>query len=331
MSKRDFYEVLGVARGASDEDIKKAYRKLAMKYHPDRNKGRKDAETRFKEAKEAYEILSDKDKRAAYDRFGHAGVDPSMAAGAAGAHAGAGGAGFDFNEMFRQARARGGAGAGASAGPGGAGAGGGFEGFQFEGDPSEIFEGLFGGARRTSNRPRKGADLTYLMNISLEQSAHGFETMISVPGDDGSTRTLEVKIPAGIRDGQKVRIAGQGHGGANGGPPGDVLVQIAIDAHPRFEREGDDLVARVTISQPKAALGGEIDVATLDGHVAMTIPPGTQPGRRFRLRGKGIQGMKGGAPGDLYVQVQVETPTQLTAEQQALYRQLEASLASRGP
>jgi molecular chaperone DnaJ len=326
MSKRDFYEVLGVARGASDDDVKKAYRKLAMKYHPDRNKGRKDAETRFKEAKEAYEILSDKEKRAAYDRFGHAGVDPSMAAGA-GAGAGAGGAGFDFNEMFRQARSQRGGGAGAGGAPGG-----GFEGFHFEGDPSEIFEGLFGGGtRRAASRPRKGADLTYLMNISLEQSAKGFETMISVPADDGSTRTLEVKIPAGIRDGQKVRIAGQGHAGANGAPPGDVLVQIAIDAHPRFEREGDDLVTRVTISQPKAALGGEIDVATLDGHVAMTLPPGTQPGRRFRLRGKGIRGMKSGEPGDLYVQVQVETPTQLTAEQQALYRQLEASLAGRAP
>jgi molecular chaperone DnaJ len=325
MSKRDFYEVLGVARGASDEDIKKSYRKLAMKYHPDRNKGRKDAEARFKEAKEAYEVLSDKEKRAAYDRFGHAGVDPSMAAGAGAA---GGGPGFDFNEVFRQARARG----GAQGGPGPQ--GGGFEGFHFEGDPSEIFEGLFGGGgRRAASRPRKGADLTYLMNISLEQSAHGFETMISVPGDDGTTKTLEVKIPAGIRDGQKVRIAGQGHAGANGAPPGDVLVQIAVDAHPRFEREGDDLVTRVAISQPKAALGGEIEVATLDGHVAMTIPPGTQPGRRFRLRGKGIKGMKSGDYGDLYVQVQVETPTHLTAEQQALYRQLDASLqaaAARG-
>jgi len=321
MSKRDFYEILGVAKGASEADIKKAYRKLAMKYHPDRNKGRKDAEARFKEAKEAYEALSDKDKRAAYDRFGHAGIDPSMAAGAG---AGGGAGGFDFNEMFRQSRARGGA-------PGG----GGFEGFQFEGNPEDLFEGLFGGAaggRRGASRTRKGADLAYRMNISLEQAAHGFETMISVPGEGGEAHTLEVKIPAGIRDGQKVRLAGRGQPGQQGGPAGDVLVEIHIDQHPRFEREGDDLVTRATITQPQAALGGEIEVPTLDGHVTMTVPAGTQPGRRFRLRGKGVKGMKSGEFGDLYVQVQVETPTHLTAEQQALYRQLDATLKKRsGP
>jgi molecular chaperone DnaJ len=315
MSKRDFYEILGVPRGASEEDIKKAYRKLAMKYHPDRNKGRKDAESRFKEAKEAYEMLSDKDKRAAYDRFGHAGVDPSMA-GAAGAGAG----GFDFNEVFRQSR-------GGQA-PGG--------GFHFEGNPEDLFEGLFGGARggRRQSAPRshKGADVGYRMNVSLEQAAHGFETMITVPGEDADgTRTLEVKIPAGIRDGQKVRVAGRGHAGQHGGPAGDVLVQIHIEPHPHFEREGDDLVTRATISQPTAALGGEIEVTTLDGRVTMTIPPGTQPGRRFRLRGKGIKGMKSGEFGDLYVQVQVDTPTHLTAEQKELYRQLDATLKRSGP
>jgi molecular chaperone DnaJ len=319
MSKRDFYEILGVPKGASDDEIKKAYRKLAMKYHPDRNKGRKDAEARFKEAKEAYEVLSDRDKRAAYDRFGHSGIDPSMA----GAGAGAGG-GFDFNEMFRQARGRG-------AAPGG----GGFEGFQFEGDPSELFEGLFGGAagggRRGAPRARKGGDLVYRMSISLEQAAHGFETRISVPATDGEAQALDVKIPAGIRDGQKIRLAGRGHPGQQGGPAGDVLVEIHIEPHPRFEREGDDLVTRATISQPMAALGGEIEVATLDSQVTMTIPPGTQPGRRFRLRGKGVKGMKSGESGDLYVQVQVETPTDLTTEQQALYRQLDASLKRGGP
>jgi molecular chaperone DnaJ len=315
MNKRDFYEILGVARSASDGDIKKAYRKLAMKYHPDRNKGQKDAESRFKEAKEAYEVLSDKDKRAAYDRFGHAGVDPSMAAAA-----GAGAGGFDFNEMFRQSRA-------------GQAPGGGFEGFRFEGDPEELFEGLFGGVQggRRTPRARKGADLTYRMNISLDQAARGLETKITVPGDDGESQTLEAKIPAGIRNGQKIRLAGRGHPGHQGGPAGDVLVEIHIEPHPRFERQGDDLVTRTTISQPMAALGGETVVGTLDGHVTMTIPPGTQPGRRFRLRGKGIKGMKSGEFGDLYVQVQVETPTHLTAEQQALYRQLDASLKRSGP
>ena len=318
MSKRDFYEILGVAKTASDDEIKKAYRKLAMKYHPDRNKGRKDAETRFKEAKEAYEILSDKDKRAAYDRFGHAGIDPSMA-GAAGA-----GGGYDFNEMFRQARGRG-------AGPSGAGPG--FQEFHFEGNPEDIFEGLFGGAGggRRAPRTRKGADVLYRMNITLEQSAHGIETQIAVPGEGGESQTLEVKIPAGIRDGQKVRLAGKGHPGLQGGPAGDALVEIHIEPHGRFEREGDDLVTRVTVSQPRAALGGEIEVDTLDGRVTMTIPAGTQPGRRFRLRGKGIKGMKSGEAGDLYVQVQVETPTNLTTEQQDLYRQLDAALKHSGP
>jgi len=320
MSKRDFYEILGVPKGASEEDIKKAYRKLAMKYHPDRNKGRKDAETRFKEAKEAYEMLSDKDKRAAYDRFGHAGVDPSMAgAGAAGGGAG----GFDFNEVFRQSR-------------GGPSPGGGFEGFHFEGNPEDLFEGLFGGARGgrrgAAPRSRQGADIAYRMNVSLEQAARGFETMITVPGEAGTgERTLEVKIPAGIRDGQKVRVAGRGHPGHEGGPAGDLLVQIHVEPHPRFEREGDDLVTRVTISQPTAALGGETDVPTLDGHVTMTIPAGTQPGRRLRLRGKGMPAMKSGSHGDLYVQVQVETPVHLTAEQKELYRRLDAALKGGGP
>lgn len=317
-SKRDFYDILGVAKGSSDADIKKAYRKLAMKYHPDRNKGQKDSESRFKEVQEAYDALSDKEKRAAYDRFGHAGIDPSMAAGAA---AGGGPGGFDFSEMFRHARAGGSGNAG---------------GFQFEGDPSELFEGLFGGAgpgggRRGAPRARKGADIGYRMNVSLQQSADGFDTHITVPGEGGDgTRTLEVKIPAGIRDGQKVRVVGKGQPGISGGPPGDVLVQIHIDADPRFDREGDDLVTRVTISQPTAALGGEVEVPTLTGHVTMTVPPGTQAGRRFRLRGKGVKAMKSGEFGDLYAQVQVETPTQLSDEVRRLYGELDAALKKRG-
>jgi len=313
MAKRDFYDILGVAKGASDADIKKAYRKLAMKYHPDRNKGQKDAESRFKEVQEAYDALSDKEKRAAYDRFGHAGIDPSMAAGAA---AGGGPDGFDFSDILRQARAGGGAGDGGS--------------FHFEGNPEDLFEGLFGGARggrRSAPRARKGADVGYRMNVSLQQAADGFDTHITVPGEEGEgTRTLEVKIPAGIRDGQKVRVVGKGHPGTNGGPPGDVQVQIHIDADPRFEREGDDLVTRVTISQPTAVLGGEVEVPTLTGHVTMTVPPGTQPGRRFRLRGKGVKGMKSGEFGDLYAQVQVETPTHLSDEVRRLYGELDTAL-----
>lgn len=312
-TKRDYYDILGVAKGASDADIKKAYRKLAMKYHPDRNKGQKDAESRFKEVQEAYDALSDKERRAAYDRFGHAGIDPSMAAGAA---AGGGPGGFDFADMFRQART----------GGGGGGRDGG--GFHFEGNPEDLFEGLFGGgAARRAPRARKGADIGYRMNVSLQNAADGFDTHITVPGEGGEgTRTLEVKIPAGIRDGQKVRVAGKGQPGINGGPPGDVLVQIHLDADPRFEREGDNLVTRVTISQPMAALGGEVEVPTLTGHVTMTVPPGTQPGRRFRLRGKGVKGMKSGEFGDLYAQVQVETPLHLNDEVRRLYGELDAAL-----
>jgi len=242
---------------------------------------------------------------------------------AAGAGAGAGAEGSDFEEMFRRSRAGG-------AAPGG----GGFEGFHFEGNPEDLFEGLFGsagGAGRRAPRTRRGSDLTYRMNITLEQAVRGSETLISLPGEGGVSQTLEVKIPAGIREGQRIRLAGRGHSGQQGGPAGDVLVEIHIDPHPRFEREGDDLVTRVTISQPQAALGGEIEVGTLDGHVTMKIPPGTQPGRRFRLRGKGVKGMKSGEFGDLYVQVQVETPTHLTAEQQALYRQLDTTLKRSGP
>ena len=318
-NKRDFYDVLGVPRSASDDEIKKAYRKLAMKYHPDRNKDRKDAEARFKEAKEAYEVLSDKEKRAAYDRFGHAGVDPSMAAGAG---AGAERASTSTRCSARRATAVVRRQAAASRS---------FTSKAIRTTSSKVCSAAVGGGRRGTPRPRKGADLTYRMNIPLEQSAHGGETVITVPGDDGAGQTLEVKIPAGIREGQKIRLVGRGQPGLAGGPAGDVLVEIHLDPHPRFEREGDDLVTRATISQPQAALGDEIEVSTLDGHVKMKIPPGTQPGRRFRLRGKGVKGMKSGEFGDLYVQVQVETPTHLTAEQQALYRQLDASLKRSGP
>ncbi|MCM0045015.1 MAG: molecular chaperone DnaJ [Burkholderiaceae bacterium] len=348
MAKRDFYEILGVAKNASDDEIKKAYRKLAMKYHPDRNPDSKQAEDKFKEAKEAYEMLSDPQKREAYDRFGHAGVDPNMGAGAGG-YGGAGG----FSDAF-----------------------------------GDIFGDIFGsGRQRGGPQVYRGADLRYNLDISLEQAAHGFDTTIRVPSwDDCDTchgsgakpgtspttcgtcgghgqvrmqqgffsiqqtcpkchgtgkvipdpcpscsgagrikrnKTLEVKIPAGIDDGMRIRSTGNGEPGANGGPPGDLYVEIHIKQHAVFQRDGDDLHCEMPISFAKAALGGEIEVPTLSGKVSFTVPEGTQTGKTFRLRGKGIKGVRSGFPGDLFCHVLVETPVKLTDKQKDLLREFE--------
>ena len=350
MAKRDFYEILGVAKNASDEEIKKAYRKLAMKYHPDRNPDSKGAEEKFKEAKEAYEMLSDTSKREAYDRYGHAGVDPNMG----------GGGGF-----------------------GGAGAGGFADAF------GDIFGDIFGGSRGRSGGPQvyRGADLRYNLEISLEQAAHGFDTTIRVPswdacetchgsgakpgtspttcttcGGHGQVRmqqgffsiqqtcskchgtgkiiptpcptcngagrlkrnkTLEVAIPAGIDEGMRIRSSGNGEPGMNGGPAGDLYVEIHIKAHPVFQRDGDDLHCEMPISFAKAALGGEIEVPTLNGKASFTIPEGTQTGKTFRLRSKGIKGVRSGYAGDMFCHVVVETPVKLTEKQKELLRELE--------
>lgn len=352
MSKRDYYEVLGVNRDASEEEIKKAYRKLAMKYHPDRNPDNAKAEGQFKEAKEAYEILSDSDKRAAYDRYGHAGVDPNQA--------GAGGPGFN-------------------------GMGGGFaDAF------GDIFGDLFGaGGRGRQGGVYRGADLRYNLEISLEEAARGTETQIRIPtmetcdtckgsgarpgsspttcgtcGGQGQVRmqqgffsiqqtcpachgsgktiahpcpecggagrtkrykTLAVKIPAGIDHGDRVRLSGEGEHGVAGGPPGDLYVVVQIRAHPVFEREGSDLHCEMPISFGVAALGGEIEIPTLDGHAKLKIPAETQTGQAFRLRGKGIKALRGSGYGDLICHVTVETPVKLTEAQKELLRQLDAS------
>lgn len=355
MAKRDFYETLGVAKNASDDELKKAYRKLAMKWHPDRNPGSKEAEDNFKAAKEAYEVLSDPEKRAAYDRYGHAGVDPN----AAGMGGGAGGAAFAdaFGDIF-----------------------------------GEIFGGARRGGG--GPQVYRGADLKYSMDITLEQAANGFETEIRVPswencdtchgsgakpGTSPSTcrtcngagavrmqqgffsvqqtcpkchgtgqeitdpcktcdgvgrvrknKTLQVKIPAGIDDGMRIRSAGNGEPGVNGGPPGDLFVETHIKPHKIFQRDGDDLHCELTIPFTTAALGGDIQVPTLSGKAEITIPDGTQSGKTFRLRGKGIKGVRAGYPGDLYCHVQVETPVKLTDEQKELLRQFERSLGESG-
>jgi molecular chaperone DnaJ len=355
MAKRDFYETLGVAKNASEDELKKAYRKLAMKYHPDRNPDSKEAEEKFKQAKEAYEILSDDSKRAAYDRYGHAGVDPNAAG-----MGGAGGAGFSdsFGDIFGEIF-----GAGRRGGGGG----------------PQVY---------------RGADLKYAMEITLEQAANGFDTEIRVPswenceickgsgakvgtkpktcrtcGGSGAVRmqqgffsvqqtcptchgsgkeitdpcvscdgvgrtrrnkTLQVKIPAGIDDGMRIRSAGNGEPGINGGPSGDLFVEIHIKEHKIFQRENDDLHCELTIPFTTAALGGEIQVPTLNGKAEITIPEGTQSGKTFRLRGKGIKGVRGAYPGDLYCHFVVETPVKLTEEQKAILRQFENSLTEGG-
>ncbi|KXW55759.1 molecular chaperone DnaJ [Ferrovum sp. PN-J185] len=355
MSKKDYYEVLGVSRDASAEDIKKAYRKLAMKHHPDRNPDNPKAEALFKEAKEAYEILSDDDKRAAYDRFGHAGVDPSQGGGpGAGGFGGMGGFSDAFGDIF-----------------------------------GDLFGGGGAGGRSRQGGVYRGADLRYNLDISLEQAARGTETQIRIPtmvtcescngsgakkgtspttcstcGGQGQVRmqqgffslqqtcpvchgsgkmitnpcndchgsgrtkkhkTLSVKIPAGIDHGDRVRLAGEGEHGVSGGPPGDLYVVVQIRPHPVFERDGADLHCEMPISFATAALGGEIEIPTLDGQAKLKIPAETQTGQVFRLRGKGIKQLRGSGYGDLMCHVTVETPVRLTEEQKELLRQLDST------
>jgi molecular chaperone DnaJ len=359
--KKDYYDTLGVPKNASDDDIKKAYRKLAMKHHPDRNQGdsSKAAEEKFKEAKEAYEMLSDGQKRAAYDQYGHAGVDPN----------------------------RGG-------GPGAEGFGGFAEAF------GDIFGDVFGAqqagraGQRGGRQVYRGGDLSYAMEVTLEEAATGKDAQIRIPswddcntckgsgakpgtkvvtcttchghgvvqmrqgffsvqqtcpqckgtgklipepcvtchgvGKTKSNKTLEVKIPAGIDDGMRIRSTGNGEPGTNGGPPGDLYIEIRLKKHDIFERDGDDLHCVVPISMAAAALGGEIEVPTLAGKAAIDIPDGTQTGKQFRLRGKGIKGVRSSYPGDLYCHITVETPVKLTEHQRKLFKEIEESLKKGG-
>ncbi len=358
MAKRDFYQILGVPKNAPDEDIKKSYRKLAMKHHPDRNQGdsSKNAEEKFKEAKEAYEMLSDPQKRAAYDQHGHAGVDPNMRGGGAEGYGGFAEAFGDiFGDMFGQQRGR-------------AGAGG-----------RQMF---------------RGADLSYAMDITLEEAARGKDAQIRIPSWDScevckgsgakpgtqvkscgtcngagavqmrqgffsvqqtcptchgsgkiipepcvachgqgrikKQKTVEIRIQAGIDGGMRVRSTGNGEPGTNGGPPGDLYLEIRLKKHDIFERDGDDLHCSVPVSMATAALGGEIDVPTLSGKAAIDIPEGTQSGKQFRLRGKGIKGVRSSYPGDLYCHIAVETPVKLSEHQRRLLRELDESLKKGG-
>jgi len=348
MAKRDYYEVLGVERDAGPEDIRKAYRKLAAKYHPDKNPGDKSAEEKFKELGEAYEALSDPQKRAAYDQYGHAAFDARMRAG----RGGFGGGFHDPFDIFREV---------------------------FGG--SSVFEEFFGGARGDPTQPQRGRDLRYDLEISFEEAAMGCEKEITVtkpercgacggsgveagsraktcplchgrgqivssrgifsiaqtcPQCQGSGQVIEkpcktcqgsgraeqtskihLRIPAGVDTGARLRSSGNGEAGLHGGPPGDLYVMLRVQAHPIFRRDGDDLLCEAPVQFVQAALGAEVEVPTLNGNAIIKIPAGTQPGTFFRLKGKGVKNLQGQGHGDLHVRIDVEVPTHLSEAQKA--------------
>ncbi|NWF91394.1 MAG: DnaJ domain-containing protein [Syntrophaceae bacterium] len=299
MTTKDYYSILGVNKNASDEEIKRAYRKLAMKYHPDRNPNRKEAEERFKEINEAYAVLSDSEKRKQYDTFGAEG----------------------FHQRFTQEDI--------------------FRGFDFE----EILSGLFGGRAKREFRfggrggfdfadffgrtayqdvgrmPRKGEDILYDLSISLEEAAFGGEKKISYRRN-GKMEDLSVKIPRGIPPGKKLRLAGKGMEGKNGGPPGDLYLQVSIKEHPIFIREGDDLIVDKEIRFSEAALGTTVEVPTVEGKKVVKIPPGTQSHTKLRLRGLGIPHFQGEGRGDEYVRVIVKVPKKLTEKGRKLIEEM---------
>jgi molecular chaperone DnaJ len=346
MAKRDYYEVLGVNRDASEDDLKKAYRKLAMKWHPDRNPGNPKAEEHFKEAKEAYEILSDTQKRAAYDQFGHAGVDPHSGMGAGGP---AGGFGDIFSDIF-----------GEIFGGGRGGRSTVFRGadlrYNLEISLEQAAHGFetkiriptlsncatcAGSGAKPGTQPQtcpscRGAGQVRISQgpFSIAQTCprcHGSGKVITSPCADcgGSGRvkhqkTLAVRIPAGVDEGDRVRLSGEGEPGTSGGPPGDLYVQVHIKPHPVFQRDGDDLHCEMPVSFAAAALGGDIDIPTLDASARIRVPPETQSGKTFRLRGKGIKGVRSQTHGDLYCHVVVETPVKLTERQRELLREFES-------
>jgi molecular chaperone DnaJ len=349
MAKRDYYEILGVSKDVPAAELKKAYRRVAMKYHPDRNSDDAQAEEKFKEANEAYEVLSDPQKRAAYDQYGHAGVDPQ-------AGMGGGGAGFgSFSDIF--------------------------------GDVFGDIFGASGGRGRGG--ASRGSDLRYTLELSLEEAVKGSTVQIKVPTlvscktCDGSgakagsqpvtcntcgghgqvrmqqgffsvqqtcpnchgrgsiiadpckschgrgrveeTKTLSVKIPAGVDTGDRIRLSGEGEAGMAGGPPGDLYVQVSVRQHEIFTRDGSDLYCEVPIDFVDAALGGELEVPTLDGRVKLKVPAETQTGKLFKLRGKGVTPVRGGQPGDLLCRVVVETPVNLTNKQKELLREFQST------
>lgn len=347
MAKRDYYDVLGVAKNASADELKKAYRRLAMKFHPDRNPDDKDAEEKFKEANEAYEVLSDDDKRAAYDRYGHAGVDPSQGAGGGG---GAGGFGDIFGDVFGDifGGARGGGGQRSNRGAD--------LGYTLELDLEEAVRGAKVQIRVPTQVECDVCDGTGAKKGTSAKTCHtcqgsgqvrvqqGFFVMSQtcptcrgrgkvIPdpckachgeGRVRKQKTLDVKIPAGVDTGDRIRLSGEGEAGSQGGPAGDLYVQVQVRDHRIFKRDGGDLYCEVPIDFVDATLGGEIEVPTLDGRVKLRIPEGTQTGKLFRLRGKGVKPIRSHAPGDMLCRIVVETPVNLAERQRELLREFKA-------
>lgn len=299
MSKRDYYNVLGVSKTDSEKEIKKAYKKLAMKYHPDKNPGDATAEEKFKEIKEAYEVLTDTDKRRQYDQFGHAAFDGNR--GGFGGHSQHGNGGYEdiFGGGFRQQ---------------GQGFGGGFGGF----------EDIFSHARGRSTRPQKGQDREFTLTVDFVDAVQGAEKVIELP-INGEQKKINVKIPTGIKDGEKIRFSGKGGAGINGGPAGDLLLVITTRPHAFLKRDGDNLLCTTHVDMISATLGGEADVQVLDSRFKLKIPAGTQSGRKFKISGKGVTNRKG-ETGDLLVTIQVDTPTNLSEQQQDLLQQFKATL-----
>lgn len=286
MSKRDCYEVLGIDKSATEIEIKKAYKKLAMKYHPDRNPDNPVAQEKFREVKSSYEILSDPEKRQEYDDFGHQAFEPGRRSNS----------GFNSH--------------------------GGFGGFgQSSGDYNDIFGDIF--RQRHQPRPEKGSDLRYRIQLTLDEAINGCQKEVKLPNTE---QLLKVTIPAGIDEGQSVRLANKGNPGTLGGENGDLLVEINLIKHDLFDRQGNDLHCLIPVSFPTAALGGTIEAPTFDGHISFKIPKGTQAGRKFRIKGKGIKAMKSAVKGDLIYEVVINTPTTLTEEQEALLTELAKTL-----
>lgn len=306
MSKRDFYEVLGVSQSASQDEIRKAYKKLARKFHPDVKPADPDAEAKFSEITEAYDVLSDAEKRRNFDQFGHGfrGASGGPGGGNPFQGFGGGGASFDLEDLL-----------GGAFGSGGRG-----------GNP---FQG-FGGGRRGQLRPQKGSDAKAEITVPFTVAVEGGEHSLSV--QHGSTNErLTVKIPAGIDDGQTIRLSGQGSPGSGGGSAGDLLITIRISPHPWFRRDGHNLLIDVPLSPSEAALGAKIDVPTLtEGEVVLSVPPGTSSGAKLRLRGKGVRNPKTGDRGDQFVVLKIVLPKDITEEARALYQQL-AELPSTDP
>ena len=335
--KRDYYEVLGVNKSATDAEIKKAYRKLAKKYHPDMNKDNPKAEELFKEVTEAYEVLSDKEKRKLYDQFGHAAFDEgagqggAYGAGGQGFGSGAGGFGGFGGQGFRGGFS-GGGGFGNSGfggfgsgnfGSGGGGSfhfngnsGDGYQEYYYTGDNlDDIFDGFFGGSRKGRSRSKDGEDVLATVEVSFEEAALGADKVIRFRAPDGSEQSLQVHIPAGIDSGQKIRLKGKGMPGQNGGGAGSLLLEVTVQSKPGFERKGMDIYTTVEIPFETAVLGGETIVPTLSGRVSCKIKEGTQSGTKIRLKGKGIVSMKNPSQkGDEYAVIQIRVPRNLSAD-----------------